>query len=445
MIRGARQVGKSTLVRLFAESQGLSFHEVNLERHPELTPVFASRDTGAILTELKYLIGKGTIPGPGSLLFLDEIQAIPEAIPMLRYFYEEVPDLAVIAAGSLMEFVLADHHFSMPVGRIEYLFLEPMGFQEFLTACGEDDLLALLNNYHWADQFPAAAHERLLKRQRDYFLVGGMPEAVESFALTGEIESADASQTSILNTWRDDFSKYATSAERSRLQKVFDYVPGAVSEKIKYVRVDPHEQSRNLKPAFDLLAMAKIIRRVFHTDGAGIPLGATMKNQVFKTYFLDVGLVNSACGVQHISMDQMRDVAFINKGGLAEQFVAQHLPLLSADNRQDEMTYWLREGRANNAELDFLIQLGTDIVPIEVKAGKSGSLKSLLEFVHLRHLDRAVRLDLNPPNRQSVSHGRTHGRTHGGHGDSVEFTLLSLPLYMIEELPRLWVEAGLDR
>ncbi len=128
IIRGARQVGKSTLVQLFAENEGLTLHEINLERHPKLTPVFANMNPKEILSELEFLINNGPIEADKSLLFLDEIQAIPEAIPALRYFLEEMPDLRVVAAGSLLEFVLADHSFSMPVWRIEFLYLEPMSF-----------------------------------------------------------------------------------------------------------------------------------------------------------------------------------------------------------------------------------------------------------------------------------------------------------------------------
>jgi len=431
LIRGARQVGKSTLVHLFAERSQLKLHEVDLERHPELDEIFASRDTSRILSELEYLIDKGPIDDHASLLFLDKIQAAPSAIPALRSLHEDRPDLPVIAAGSLLEFVLADHPFSMPVGRIEYLFLETMGFEEFLEALNEMSLLELLATYRLVDRFPETAHTRLLGRLRDYLLVGGMPEAVRVFAETGSFAAAGSVHASILETYRDDFAKYGTRSEIARLRRVYGFVPGAVGDKFKYSRVDSDARSRDVKRALELLVMARVVRRVTHTDATGLPLGATLKESAFKTYFLDVGLVNAACGIDRLTPEQVADARFVNEGAMAEQFIAQHLPLLAPDDRVFTPTYWLREGRANNAEVDFVQQIGPDVVPIEVKACKSGSLKSLLELVAARQYERALRFDSNPPLLQQVSHTRSHG-------DVVEFTLLSLPLYMVEQTARLW-------
>ncbi len=438
LIRGARQVGKSTLVRLFAERSARKLHEVDLERHPELDEIFSSRDTARILSELEYLIDEGPIDDHTSLLFLDEIQATPSAIPALRSLHEDRPDLPIVAAGSLLEFVLADHAFSMPVGRIEYLFLEPMGFEEFLEALGETSLLELLRTHRIVDDFPGTAHRRLLGRLRDYLLVGGMPEAVRIFAETGSFAATGSVHASILETYRDDFAKYGTRSEIARLRRVYGFVPGAIGEKFKYSRVDPDNKSRDVKRALELLVMARVVRRVTHTDATGLPLGATLKESAFKTYFLDVGLVSAACGIDRLTPEQVADARFINEGPMAEQFIAQHLPLLAPDDRVFTPTYWLREGRANNAEVDFVHQFGSDVVPIEVKAGKSGSLKSLLELVSMREYDRAVRFDANPPHLQQVSHARPHDH-------DVEFTLLSLPLYMVEQTYRLWQDLTSDR
>ncbi len=432
LIRGARQVGKSTLVRLFTERSGRKLHEVDLERRPELDEIFATRDTSRILSELEYLIDKGPIDDHASLLFLDEIQAAPSAVAALRSLHEDRPYLPIIAAGSLLEFVLTDHAFSMPVGRIEYLFLEPMGFEEFLAALEETSLLELLRKYRLADDFPRTAHMRLLGRLRDYLLVGGMPEAVRVFAETGSFAAAGSVHASILETYRDDFTKYGTRSEIAQLRRVCGFVPGAVGEKFKYSRVDSDARSRVVKRALELLVMARVVRRVTHTDAAGLPLGATLKESAFKTYFLDVGLVNAACGIDRLTPEQVADARFVNEGAMAEQFIAQHLPLLAPDDRVYTPTYWLREGRANNAEVDFVQQIGPDVAPIEVKAGKSGSLKSLLELVAARHIERALRFDTDPPLRQRVAHTRSHS------DDVVEFTLLSLPLYMVEQTARLW-------
>jgi len=434
IIRGARQVGKSTLVRQFADHKKLILHEVNLERHPTLVEVFKTQDTGKILRELEFVCGQGPISGKDGLLFLDEIQAVPIAIQTLRYFYEDYPELPVISAGSLLEFAMSKHTFSMPVGRVEYLYLGPVTFEETLAAMGKNVLLDLLNNYHLHEVFPKFAHDQLLELQRIWFLVGGMPEAVQRFIDTNALDAVVDVHASIIETYKDDFAKYATQADLLRLHKVFNYVPMAAGEKFKYVRVDPEEQTRELRKAVDLLEKAQIIMKACHTDASGLPLGATINRRIFKPFFLDCGLMNTLCGVQWISLKELKQKSFVNKGNVAEQFIAQHLAYIGKKNVSPLLTYWLREGRAGNAEIDFITQLGQAIVPVEVKAGKSGSLKSLQQFANQKKARIGVRFDLNVPSYQHVS----HALTQKGKSVQVEFDLLSLPLYMIEELPRIF-------
>ncbi len=436
IIRGARQVGKSSLVRQFASQKGLTLHEINLERHITLASIFASNDPDKILQELAFLCDAKEIRGENSLLFLDEIQAVPEAIAALRYFYEDYPDLPVIAAGSLLEFTLSSHSFSMPVGRIQYLFLEPMSFTEMLLAMEQENLLSLLQSYQLTDDFPLTAHQRLLELQRIYLLVGGMPEAVQRYVDTRSFEQVSEVHASIIDTYRDDFAKYAQKTTLFNLHRVFDYVPSAIGEKFKYVNVDPNTQARDIRKAFDLLLKAQVIRRACHSDGSGLPLRASINDKIFKPFFLDCGLVNHICGVSHISIDSMLNKRFINEGKLAEQFIAQHLHRLGPTNSSYPFTYWLREGRSANAEVDFLVQLNQTVVPLEIKAGKSGSLKSLLQFVYQKKVSQAVRFDLNIPTRQEIKHLL---RQADG-SKEVAFTLLSLPLYLIEQLPRLFSE-----
>lgn len=436
IIRGARQVGKSTLVRQFAARQKLTLHEVNLERHPMLVEVFKTHDTGKILRELEYICGKGPISGKDGLLFLDEIQAVPVAIQALRYLYEDHPELSVISAGSLLEFTMSRHSFSMPVGRVEYLYLGPVTFEQTLAAMEKTNLLNLLNHYEMGEGFPQSAHDQLLELQRIWFLMGGMPEAVQRFIDTHSLDAVFDVHASIIETYKDDFAKYATQADLLRLHKVFNYVPMAAGEKFKYAHVDPEEQYRELRKAVDLLEKAQIMMKACHTDASGLPLGATVNRRIFKPFFPDCGLMNSICGIQWISLDELKRKSFINKGRVAEQFIAQHLAYLGKRNRSPILTYWLREGRAGNAEVDFVTQLGQTIVPVEVKAGKSGSLKSLQQFCHQKKSRIGVRFDLNRPSYQHVS----HALSQRGESVQVEFDLLSLPLYMIEEAPRIVAE-----
>ncbi|MCP4668711.1 MAG: ATP-binding protein [Deltaproteobacteria bacterium] len=435
VIRGARQVGKSTLVRRFAEENGLTLHEINLERHPKLVDVFVSHDTIKILKELEYICKKGPIQKEGSLLFLDEIQAVPIAIQALRYFYEDCPELPLIAAGSLLEFSLSKHAYSMPVGRIEYLFLGPVTFQEALAALDETDLLHLLKGYVLPDIFPMAGHERLLDILAMYFLTGGMPEAVQVYMDTKDLNRVFDVHASIIETYKDDFAKYATQADLLRLHRVFDYVPISVGNRIKYVRIDPHEQARDLRRALDLLTKAQVVMKAYHTDASGIPVRASIDQRKFKAFFMDCGLMNSMCGVRWISPDDLRTKDFVNKGRVAEQFIAQHIAFSGASNKSPSLTYWLREGKSSNAEIDFILQLGQSVVPVEVKAGKSGTLKSLLQFGYEKQIPAAIRFDMNTPSFQKVKHSI---RQATGTAE-VFFDLLSLPLYMVEEAERIFL------
>jgi len=439
VIRGARQVGKSTLVRNFAKKNNLALFEINLERNPGLEKTFKKLDMAEILREIEYLCGKGKINPGNSILFLDEIQAAPPAVKALRYFYEDFPGLAVVAAGSLLEFTLSDHSYSMPVGRIEYLFLGPMTFEEFLQAKGEADLLDLISSYDFKYNFPDSAHHKLLKLQREYLLVGGMPEAVQRYVETGDFEDVIDVHSSIIETYRDDFAKYARGSDFLRLQKVFDYVPSAAGEKIKYRNIDENAQARDLRKAVDLLAKANVITCVYHSKSSGIPLKAGKKEKIFKMYFLDVGLMNRVCGVQRIPLSTLESRDFINEGKMAEQFIEQHLLYSGRATETPQLFYWLREGRSANAEVDFVLQLDDEIVPVEVKAGKSGSLKSLHRFAYEKNSNRAVRFDLNPPSTMRVSH-----KIGNGDGTAeVNFLLLSLPVYMVGQLPRIFRGATL--
>ncbi len=433
VIRGARQVGKSTLVRSFAQKQNLTLHEINFERYPQLADLFKRMDTAEILRELEYISGKGKINSGNDLLFLDEIQAAPLAIKALRYFYEDLPELPVIAAGSLLEFTLAEHAYSMPVGRIEYLFIGPMTFEEFLTAREEQQLLRLIRSYEFGTPFPVIAHQKLLTLQREYLLTGGMPEAILRYVETRDFEEVFNVHSSIVQTYRDDFAKYARGSELKRLHRVFDYVPSAAGEKAKYRNIDENEQSRELRKAIDLLEKAGVISCVYHSKLSGLPIKAGINSKVFKMYFLDVGLMNFSCGLRGISLQQLQKREFINEGKMAEQFIHQHLLRIGRQTEKPELFYWLREGRSGNAEVDFVKQIAGQIVPVEVKAGKSGMMRSLIRFMSEKRLDLAVRFDLNPPSRMDVLH-----KVDGRSGSEVDFNLISLPLFMVEQFPRFF-------
>ena len=439
IIRGARQVGKSTLVRNFAKNTKLTLYEINLERYPKLENVFASFDIKLIIRELSAIL-KNEIILENSILFLDEIQITPSAIQALRYFYEELPSLAVIAAGSLLEFVLADHNFSMPVGRVEYLHLYPMSFEEFLLAKQENYLLGLIKNYSWQEDIAQGAHSQLFNFFREYLIVGGMPEAVKVFVESQNLEKVNKVHDSIIATYQDDFGKYAKNKDLLRLHNIFNYVPRAIGEKIKYVNISREDQAREMKFAIDLLSKARVITKSYHSDCSGIPLSVDINTNVYKLFFLDVGLANRICGLSWIDVIKLDELRLINEGAIAEQFIAQHLLLNRRSYEQPNLFYWLREQKSVNAEVDFVTNIGKEIVPIEVKSGKSGTLKSLMQFVYTKKAKYGVRFDLNLPSIQEINHLLKQEKEVV----EVKYKLLSLPLYLVGQLQRLYMQANED-
>ena len=420
VLRGARQVGKSTLVRQFATAAGLTLHEINLERHLNLAKVFSSFDMPRILEELGVIVGHA-VDRNGGLLFLDEIQSVPEALVALRYFHEDRPDIPVIAAGSLLEFALTNRKLSMPVGRISYMYLGPMTFDEFLEEV-EPTLLPYCRGAVETGHVPDEAHERLRRRVRQYMFVGGMPEAVKTYSSEG-LAAVPAVQRSLMETYEDDFTKYAHGMDLALMQEIFRNLSPQVCNKVKYVNFSREVPSREVKAVLNLFRKARVCNAVRASACDGVPLFADTEEGVWKELFLDVGLMNHACGIDWRMLEAMDGTRFINEGMMAEQFIGQHLLYREGCLTKPQLAYWLREGGKGNAEVDFVVSSGSQIYPIEVKAGKCGSLKSLRELILAKRFAKAIRFDDNLPGRQRVS--------IDNRGETVEYELLSLPLYAV--------------
>ncbi|MFN2366883.1 MAG: ATP-binding protein [Desulfurivibrionaceae bacterium] len=428
IVRGARQVGKTWLVREFARNFS-NLVEINFDKHPEKARLFQSRDIGKILQFLQIDANTDIIPGR-TLLFLDEIQAAPEVLPLLRYFFEERPDLHVIGAGSLLEFVLADHDFAMPVGRVEYLHLGPMSITDFLRALGEERLASFLADFSLADAIPEPIHQTLLHYMKLFWVVGGMPAAVAGYRDSGRVAEAAREHEIILQTYEDDFSRYGRRIYPPRLRKVFRRLPAMVGGRLKYVQLDPEERARELADTLHLLELAQIWHRVRHSAGNGVPLGAEVKERDFKPLFLDIGLVSTSLGLSLSALETEDDLLLVNNGALAEQFVGQHLLDDRAPYERPRLFYWHRQQKSAGAEVDYLIAHGERVVPVEVKAGATGSLKSLQVFVTEKKTPVAVRFNAMPP---SVARLETAivGR------EKQPYLLLSLPLYLAGQSQRL--------
>ena len=440
IIRGARQVGKSTLVREFARTARFSLVELDFERNPELREAFAFRDPTRILSTLTLLTGQ-TIAAGTSLLFLDEIQAAPEALVALRYFHEEMPALHVVAAGSLLEFALADTRFSMPVGRVEYLHLGPMEFEDFLGAAGHPELASHLRELSLSDldegAIPGPVHGKFLDLLRQYWVVGGLPEAVSAWAQSRDFTQVSRVHQSVVATYRDDFDKYSHGSLKGRVRMVFDRLPGMVGRKFKYVQVSRDHRAAELADALRHLCMARVASKVHHTSANGLPLAAEADERRFKCLYMDVGLM---CAALHLDVLHLgkRDLTLVNGGAVAEQFVGQHLLHGGPRHEAPALHYWVREARNAAAEVDYLMAPARRVVPVEIKAGTTGSLRSVHQFLKEKRRGFALRFNADGPSLLRDSKGLPDGTR-------VDYHLLSLPLYMVGQARRLVTEFETER
>ena len=426
VIRGARQVGKSTLVRNFAKKKGFDLFEVNLELFPKMT-AFDSMNIEHILRDLEVLIQKRI--SPNTLIFLDEIQKHPIAITALRYFYEKKPEIPVIAAGSLLEIVLEDMEYSMPVGRVEYLYLGPMTFFEFLSALQEETLLETCKFKSYSE-ISQDMFNRLVERYKEFLFVGGMPEAVLTYSETKSGLATQRVHRAIMETYVEDFSKYKKRVNTATLEMVFNYISTHIGQKIKYSNISREHQSRELKKAFHLLIKARVILPAYHSSCSGIPLKASIDTNIVKPYFLDVGLMNYQYGLSWNDFSSLKPRELFTIGVISEQFAAQHLMYGSGQGKKPELYYWLREKKSTNAEVDFVVTAAGRIWPIEIKSGKSGALKSLHQFLFQKRLKKAVRFNLDKSSSVMVDTSVKNGEKL----DHVTFELLSFPVFLIEKL-----------
>ncbi|MBW2367946.1 MAG: ATP-binding protein [Deltaproteobacteria bacterium] len=419
LVRGARQVGKTHSVEWFAKRNFKNYTLVNFEERPEMAACFDSFHVRDIVEKISLLTQTDIKPGE-SLLFLDEIQECPRAILALRYFFEKMPDLHIIGAGSLVEIAFRSENFRMPVGRITSIFMDPLTFGEFLDAMGHERLRAYLGRVEVAVGIDRAFNDEMARLLRKYLVVGGMPAAVAAYADNATPEEIKTLQTTILQTYKADFAKYAATSQHKYLKEVFAATPGLVGNQCKYTRINPHIQSRDLKNAISLLEEARCLYQVRHSAGHGVPLGAQTNPKKFKLLHLDVGLMQRALWLD-AALHLDRDIMAINQGSVVEQFIGQQL--LAAANPYDERVvfYWSRARKSSQAEVDYLVHLADKVFPVEVKSGKTGKLKSLRLFI-----------DEHP--------GSPFGIRFSLHELSWHDNVLSIPLYMAEHWPRLATE-----
>lgn len=429
VIRGARQVGKTWLVRHFAKQSGKQLIELNFEKQPSHASLFRSNDAGQILSNLSAISNQKIDP-KNCLLFLDEIQAVPQLFSKLRWFAEDLPELSVIAAGSLLEFVLAQHAFSMPVGRISYVHLEPLSFEEFLLANNKQSLYDYLVKYALSIEIPAAIHGQLTMLFKEYLLIGGMPAVVSNWVTERSLNRVSQIQHDLLATYRDDFSKYKGRLAIERLDEVMTTIPGMLGQKFVYSKVNKTVQSSAIKQVLELLEKARISHRVQSSSANGVPIAAEIKEKYFKEVFLDVGLCSTALGLNLNQISSVDEIITVNNGGVAEQVVGQLLRTIEPPYIEPALYCWHREEAGSSAEIDYVIQYGNQVIPIEVKAGSTGSLKSLHFFMGLKKFPIAVRINSDFP-------GKTNVDVKDNLGNPTRYLLISLPFYLLGQMHRL--------
>lgn len=399
LLRGARQVGKSSAIRELGRSFKY-YIEVNFESREDLKEIFEQlSDVHEIANRLGMIFSKPIVPGE-TLLFLDEVQACPEAIKRLWFFKEDFPELHVVAAGSLLEFVLKDLS-SFGVGRIRSLFMYPMSFDEFLMSQGKEGLLREKQAANYEHPLFAAFHHDLVQQYRTFLMVGGMPECVKAWIETKDYNQCQAEQEDIQQTYYDDFAKYAKKVDPILLRNTLLSVVLQIGGKFMYSKVEGGYRADDVKKALQMLCDAGIVKRVSHTAANGLPLGCEVNDKFRKYIYLDSGLLLSTLNMDLGGSQEFTELILagaaeelVNKGGLAEMVLGWELVKYSNPRSQHDLYYWENIVEGTSSEVDYVIARNMKVMPIECKAGTSGKMKSLRLFMRNKHLAEAYRCSL---------------------------------------------------
>ena len=391
LIRGARQVGKSSTI----EQLGAQFEHyviVNFEKNRMLYALFdGDLDVKEICMKLSVHFKKPIIAGK-TLLFFDEIQSCPNAIRALRYFYEDYPELHVVAAGSLLEFALEELP-TFGVGRIDSLFMYPFSFQEFMLACGEDLLWNEVCKSSPEKPLFSVFHEKCVDLLKKYLIIGGMPAAISEFVKSNDLLKVQKILDSLIMSLQSDFAKYKKRLPILLLRDVFASIVRQAGGKFIYSKAAQTSQYY-VKQAVNMLIMAGLVIPVVSSAANGIPLGAEINHKRCKMLLLDTGIFQRLLDLPYSEVLFSNDFEAVNKGAIAEQFVGLELVKNSSPYKLENLYFWSREREKSQAEVDYLIQRAGEIIPIEVKSGKSGKMQSLHLFLKEKHIKYGIRTSL---------------------------------------------------
>jgi predicted AAA+ superfamily ATPase len=418
ILEGARQVGKTWLMREFGEKEYNNYVYIDFSSEESVKSFFReTKDPKRIIEFLALYSGQGII-AHDTLLIFDEIQECPEALNSLKYFQQDAPEYHVICAGSLLGVMLSNGQ-GAPVGKVDFARLGPLQFEEFLDAIGELRLAEAMKQFAGLAGFPDAFHKLLIEKLQQYYLIGGMPEAVNRWVETKDISQVRLVHQAILRTYQLDFSKHTTDTEQNRIMLVWNSIPSQLTKENKkfiYSVVRKGARAKDFEFSLQWIINAELLQKVNWNPGTHAPLPAYDNPNAFKTYLLDVGLLCTLAGVETASVATIDALFTEFKGGLSENFVCNHL------FQQFEITprYWSRESRA---EVDFLLQYKNQVYPIEVKAGENVRGRSLAAFSNENNSKLRIRYSLKKL--------------------ALDNNLLNIPLYMIG-LSKEWIEHALQ-
>jgi predicted AAA+ superfamily ATPase len=392
LLRGARQVGKSSAIRNLGKSF-THFIEINFDEKKQWTNLFESTQNLDELLEQISIAENTPIIENETLLFLDEIQTSLPAINLLRYFYERKPNLHVIAAGSLLEFALKDLP-SFGVGRIRSLFMYPISFNEFLLAHNEERLLEKTKEASPTLPLPELLHQKLISYYKKFLIIGGMPEAVKSYVINKDLLEVQRILDDLIISLQADFTKYKKRIEPLKISEVFSNVVLQQGEKFTYTYPNATLNNQQIKEILQLLEMAGLVHFVTHTAANGIPLGAEINPKKRKIILFDTGIYQRILKLDISQLLTLDNLTVINKGNIAELSVGLEIIKNQSPYEKTNLYYWQRDSKNSQAEVDYVIQKGEEILPIEVKAGTKGAMQSMFIFLKEKNNKKGIRISL---------------------------------------------------
>ncbi len=392
LLRGARQVGKSSAIRELGKKFN-HFIEINFDANPELAAVFVGGFNMTTICEKIAVATLTPIIEGKTLLFFDEIQSCIPAISSLRYFYEKMPNLHVIATGSLIEFALSEVP-SFGVGRIRSLFVYPFSFNEFLVANKEIMLLEILKKAKPENEFPELYHNKLKGYLKKFLVIGGMPEAVKTYIQNGNLLEVQRVLDDLMISIQADFVKYKSNISSNRIREVFEAVVQQMGNKFSYSYPNATMNNVQIKEILELLRLAGLIYFVTHSASNGIPVGAEINPKKRKILILDTGIFQRILGLNIADLLIEDDFVTINKGNIAELLVGLELLKSECCFTKTDLNYWHRESKNSQAEVDYVIQKQEILIPVEVKSGTKGAMQSMHLFMEEKKSQFGIRTSL---------------------------------------------------